>query len=61
MKRLCAKLLDKEEMSLVWTVLGEKNISGSDRPESILVMSGVATLESSTAAIEVDMRAQLHP
>ncbi len=55
------ELLDNEDVSLVWTVLGEKNISGLDRPENILVMSGVATLESSAAAIEIDVRTQLHP
>ena len=54
-------LLDDEESSLVWTVLGEKNVSGFDRPEGILVMSGVTTLESGTAEIEVDMRTRLDP
>ena len=53
-------LLDDEEMSLVWTVLGEKNVSDDHRADRILVMSGVATLESGTAGIEVDMRTRLH-
>ena len=55
------ELLDGKGISLVWTVLGEKNVSGDHRPEGILVMSGVATLESGTAEIEVGMRTRLEP
>ena len=58
---LLRELLDTEEVSLVWTVLGEKHVSGSAPRERILVMSGLGTLGSGGAGIEAGMRTRLHP
>ena len=56
------QLLDAEGSSLVWTVLGEKNISGGprDRSRGVLVISGVGALESGEAELEVTSRTSLH-
>ncbi|MDE2669824.1 MAG: hypothetical protein OXI51_09255 [Chloroflexota bacterium] len=54
-------LLDREDCSLVWTVLGEKNVLGGDfRPRPILAISGVAGLESGSADLEVALRTVVH-
>lgn len=54
-------LLDREDCSLVWTVLGEKNVLGGDfRPRPILAISGVAGLESGNAKLEVTVRTVVH-
>ena len=59
---LVRQLLDEEDSSLVWTVLGEKNISGNSPGESgqILAISGVGALESGAAGLEVTSRTSLH-
>ena len=59
---LMQRLLDEEDSSLVWTVLGEKNIYGDHPGESrkILAISGVGALESGTAGLEVTSRTSLH-
>ena len=54
-------LLDREDCSLVWTVLGEKNVLGGDfRPRPILAISGIAGLESGSADLEVALRTVVH-
>lgn len=54
-------LLDREDCSLVWTVLGEKNVLGGDfRPRPILAISGGAGLESATAELKVTLRTVVH-
>jgi len=56
------RLLDKEALSLVWTISGEKNMSGDHpRPDRILMMSGMAALESGSDAPEVELRTALGP
>ena len=61
-EELLRELIDDDDSSVVWTILGEKNVlSLSDRPDRILVMTGVATLESGAAEIEVGMSARLDP
>ena len=55
------ELLDQEEMSLVWTFLGEKNIHGDgERLHQLLSITGIGTLESGQADLKVETRAVLH-
>ena len=53
-------LLDREDCSLVWTVLGEKNVLGGQfQPRPVLAISAVAGLESGREDLHVTVRTSI--
>ena len=56
------QLLDEQNSSIIWTILGEKNIYGDFRGKSRrrLVISGVGALESGAAELQLTRRTSLH-
>ena len=53
--------LDRDGMSIIWTFLGEKNIHGErERPQQLLSVTGVGTLESGHADLTMEARTVLH-
>ena len=54
-------LLDREGCSLVWVVLGEKNILGGHfGPRPVLAVSGVAGLKSGEAELQATVKTSVH-